>query len=335
MSASLGAKRQLGRGGPMVGAVGFGCMSMAGFYGPADPAQSQAVMRRALDLGVDFWDTADVYGSGSNEELVGAFLKGRTERVVLASKGGIVRKPGSTERIFDNSPAYLASAIEASLRRLQRDHIELYYIHRREPTRPIEDAIEGLVAQIKTGKIGAIGLSEISPDTLRRAHAVHPIAAVQSEYSLWTRTPELGLIEACAELGVAFVPFGVLGRKFLTGQLKRADEIAHSGFLKVNPRFLEPNWSRNLTQLARFETWSRQRGHLPGQLAIAWALAQGPHVIPIPGTRSPEHLAENTAAGAITLDAADMAAIEAALPTGFAAGERYAPEQWPGVERYG
>jgi aryl-alcohol dehydrogenase-like predicted oxidoreductase len=335
MSTGLPTRRRLGRNGPQVGAVGFGCMSMAGFYGPVDPHQSQVLMRRALDLGVDFWDTADVYGMGGNEELVGAFLKGRSEQVVLASKGGIVRKPGATTRTFDNSPAYLASAIDASLRRLQRDHIDLYYIHRREPTRPVEEAIEGLALQVKAGKIGAIGLSEVSPDTLRRAHAVHPIAAVQSEYSLWTRTPELGLIQACAELGVAFVPFGVLGRKFLTGRLKRADEIAQSEFLKVNPRFQEPNWSRNLDYLTRFEALSRTLGRLPGQLAIAWALAQGQHVIPIPGTRQPEHLAENVMAGTIVLSEADVAAIEATLPQGFAAGERYTTEQWPGIERYG
>lgn len=328
-------QRRLGRSGPLVAEVGFGCLSMAGFYGPVDERASIATMTRALELGIDLWDTADVYGNGSNEELVGRFLKGRRERVVLCSKGGIVRKPGSTERTFDNSPAYLASAIDASLKRLQRERIDLYYIHRREAGRPVEEAIEGLAKQVKAGKIGAIGLSEVSPDTLRRAHAVHPIAAVQSEYSLWTRTPELGLLHACRELGTAFVAFGAMGRKFLTGKLRSLEEAHKGDFLKTNPRFLEPSFSRNVAALAPFEALARRMDRSPATLALAWVLAQGDHVIPIPGTCNPAHLAENVAAADVSLSAGDLAAIEAALPVGFAAGERYSQAQWAAVERYG
>lgn len=327
--------RKLGAGGPGISEIGLGCMSFAGFYGPADEKGSLRTLARAIELGITFFDTANVYGAGSNEELLGKFLKGRSERIVLATKGGIVRAPGSRERRLDNSPAYLVSALEESLRRLGRDHVDLYYIHRREKGRPIEEAVEALAKCVKAGKIGGIGLSEMAPDTLRRAHAVHPIRAVQSEYSLWTRAPDLGMIGACKDLGVAFVAFGVLGRAFLTGRLTDPRTLPDNDFRKANPRFTEPNFSRNRQALARFETLAREKGTSPAALAVAWVMAQGEHVIPIPGTRRADHLEEDVAGAALKLSRDDLAAIEHALPRGFAAGDRYTEAQYDGVERYG
>jgi aryl-alcohol dehydrogenase-like predicted oxidoreductase len=327
--------RKLGAGGPDVSEIGLGCMSFAGFYGPADEKESLRTLARANEMGITFFDTANVYGAGSNEELLCKFLKGRGERIVLATKGGIVRAPGSRERRLDNSPAYLVSALEDSLRRLGRDHVDLYYIHRRERGRPIEEAIEALAQCVKAGKIGGIGLSEMAPDTLRRAHAVNPIRAVQSQYSLGSRGPDLGLIGACKDLGVAFVAFGVLGRAFLTARLADPATIPDNDFRKANPRFVEPNFSRNREALARFEALARAKATTPAALAVAWVLAQGEHVIPIPGTRQAAHLEEDVAGAAVKLSADDLAAIERALPRGFAAGDRYTDAQYDGVERYG
>jgi aryl-alcohol dehydrogenase-like predicted oxidoreductase len=328
--------RRLGRSGPMVAEIGLGCMSWAGFYGPADDAESRRVMARALDLGVNHWDTANVYGNGSNETLLGSFFaedRTRRDRVVLASKFGIIRGPNG-ERTFDNRPSHMIECLEASLRRLKTDRLDLYYIHRVEPGRPVEETVAALARQVQAGKIRAIGLSEVAPDTLRRAAAVHPIAAVQSEYSLWTRTPEVGLIQACREVGAAFVAFGALGRGFLSGALTDIATLAEKDFRRGNPRFVEPNWSRNRAAYARFAALAEARGTTTARLALAWVLAQGDHIIPIPGTRSIAHLEENVAAADLSLTASDLAAIEAVLPKGFAAGDRYTDLQWYGSERY-
>lgn len=329
-------KRRLGANGPLVSAIGLGCWSFAGSYGPTTEAESHATLARALDLGMDFLDTADVYGHGVSEEVIGSFLRQhKSAKLVIATKGGIKRKPGSSERTFDNSPAYLKSALEASLRRLGRDHVDLYYVHRREQSRPVEEVAETLAGFVKEGKIRAFGFSEISPATLRCAHAVHPVAAVQSEYSLWSRLPDLGMLETCRELGVAFVPFSPLGRGFLTGTVSRHDVFEPTDFRKPNPRFLEPNFSRNCKALESFVALANRYDVSPGQLALAWVLAQGDHLIPIPGTRSAKHLEENAASAAIELSPDQLAAIERALPRGFAHGDRYSEQQWIGAERYG
>jgi aryl-alcohol dehydrogenase-like predicted oxidoreductase len=328
-------KRQLGSGGPWVHPIGFGAMSFGGFYGKAEEPESLATLARAVDLGVDFIDVADVYGHGYCEELLGRFLKGRKERIVIATKGAIKRRPGTTERVFDNSPAYMRSALEASLKRLQLDRVDLYYIHRRDPSVPIETAIEGMVALKEAGLIGGIGLSEVAPATIRRAHAVHPVMAVQSEYSLWTRTPELGVIETCRELGIAFVPFGALGRKFFTGKLTSVAGFEPNDFRRTVPRFIEPNFTYNLRLLQPFLEHARRRAVTPGQLALAWCLAKGQHIIHIPGTRHAAHVAENVHAASLALSREEIAEIEQILPAGFAHGDRYSDAQWVGPERYG
>lgn len=318
----------------MVGPIGLGCWSFAGAYGPTSEAESHATLARALELGVDFWDTADVYGHGVSEEVIGRFLKARPSQVVIASKGGIKRRPGSTERTFDNSSGYLREALEGSLRRLGRDHVDLYYIHRRDQTRPVEEVMETLVRFKTEGKIGGIGFSEIAPATLRRAHAVHPVMAAQSEYSLWSRLPDLGMVQACRELGVAFVPFSPLGRGFLTGTVTNTAGFGAGDFRKASPRFLEPNFSANKAALAPFLALADRNGITPGRLALAWVLARGLHCIPIPGTRSVAHLDDCAGAAHVELSSALLSEIERALPAGFAHGDRYSEEQWVGAERY-
>lgn len=324
-------QRQLGSNGPNVGAVALGCMSFGGFYGPTDMAESHRTLVRALELGVDHLDTADIYGNGVSEEVIGAFVKDHPGRFKIATKCGIRTKP---TRSFDNSPDYIRASLEGSMKRLNVDFVDLYYIHRRDPSIPIEDVV-GTLSRLKDeGKVGTIGFTEISPASLQRANTVHPIAAIQSEYSLWSRLPDLGLIEACERLGTAFVAFSPLARGMFTNKMPDAARIAENGLLNTNPRFMEPNLGFNREIVIKFNDYARDRGWSPAALALAWTLHRGPHIIPIPGTRSEEHLTENAAAAAIQLSDADMAEIETILPPGFAHGDRYSEEQYIGPERY-
>ena len=331
-------QRKFSSNGPLVGAMGFGAMSFGGFYGEADDAESQRALAMALDTGTTHWDVADVYGFGRSEEMIGTYFRshpGARAKVHLATKGGIKRRPGTTERVFDNSEEYLRGALEASLKRLGVDYVDCYYVHRRERERDIEDVAATMAKFVKEGKIRGYGLSEIAPWTVRRAHAVHPVTAVQNEYSLWTRLPELGLIQACKELGIAFVPFSPVARAMLAGTVKAGTEFGKFDFRNGNPRFVEPNFSRNLALLAPFFAFAKARGVTPAQVALAWVLAQGDHIVPIPGTRFAARVKENADAAAITLSAADMAEIDRILPVGFAHGARYSDFQQIGSELYG
>ncbi len=325
-------RRPLGRSGRDVSALGLGCMGMSEFYGPHDDAQSLDTLAAALELGIDFLDTADTYGHGHNEELVGRFLKGRRDKVVLATKFGIVRKPGSYERRIDNSPAYIREACEASLRRLGIETIDLYYAHRRNPETPIEETVGAMAALVTAGKVRFIGLSEISPATLRKAHRVHPITAVQSEYSLWSRDAEAGMLAACRELGVAFVAYSPLGRAFLTGKIEKPEDLAADDFRRANPRFVAGAFERNRRLAEGLAVFAKGKGAAPAQIALAWLLSKHPHVIPIPGTRRRSYLAENAAAADIVLSAADIARLDALFPPGAAEGGRYAAAGMTGIE---
>jgi len=319
-----------------VSAVGFGAMSFGGFYGPTNESESLRALARALDLGVDFWDTANVYGDGLCERVIGRFLAedpGRRSRVTLATKFAIRRRDDGA-RFFDNSAAHIREALEGSLKRLKVDRVDLYYVHRVDKAIPIEDTVGELGLLVKAGLIGAIGLSEVSPDTLRRAAAVHPIAAVQSEYSLWTRNPELGLIQACAEAGAILVAFSPLARGYLSGLLQDVETFADNDFRRSNPRFQGISWRRNRDRLAAYLKLASGWGLKPATLAIAWTLARAPHVVPIPGTRTASHLEECAAAADLDLSEAQLAEIERALPVGFAAGERYSDQQWVGIQKY-
>lgn len=323
-------KRELGANGPMVSAIGLGCMSFAGVFGPTTEAESFACLDAALEAGIDFLDTANIYGMGVSETVIGRWLASRKPEVVIATKAAIVN---STPRGFDNSEAHLRAELEGSLRRLGREHVELFYIHRRDIRIPVEEVAGTLARLTQEGKIGGYGLSEVAPSTLRRAHAVHPCRAVQNEYSLWTRLPELGLIRACKELGVAFVPFSPVARGMLGDTALRLDQV-QDGFRASNPRFMEPNFSANIAILDGFRAFARARGMPTAQLALAWVLAQGDHLIPIPGTRSAAHLAEWAGAADLVLTPEDFAEIDRLLPPGFAHGDRYSDDQIRGVERY-
>ncbi len=325
-------RRTLGAGGPAVSAIGLGCMGMSEFYGPRDDEGSRATLAAALDHGIDFFDTADTYGIGHNEELIGGFLKGRAGRVTVATKFGIVREAGRYDRRIDNSPAHIRQACDASLRRLGVEAIDLYYLHRRDPAVPIEEAAGAMARLVDAGKVRRLGLSEISVQTLRRAHAVHPIAAVQSEYSLWSREPEGGMLAACAELGVAFVAYSPLGRAFLTGTVAGADGLAENDFRRQNPRFQGDALDQNLTLARRLADFAVARGATPAQVALAWILARHPHVIPIPGTKRARYLAENAAAADIALSAAEVATLDRLFAPAAVAGGRYTPEGMKGIE---
>lgn len=324
-------QRRLGSTGPEVGAVALGCMSFGGIYGATDRAESLRALAKADELGLTHLDTALIYGDGLSEEIVGEYLRGRPNRFTVATKAGIVTRP---QRRYDNRPQYLRESLEGSLKRLGRDHVELFYIHRRDAEVPVEDVMETLVRLKEEGKIGGIGLSEVSPATLERAAAVHPVMAVQSEYSLWTRLPELGMLQACARLGTAFVAFSPVGRGIFADRPLDPGAFSDGDFRKVNPRFLAPNFAANEARIDRFRAFARERGWSTSALAVAWTLHRGDHIIPIPGTRSADHVAELATAESIVLDAGDMARIEAILPAGFAHGDRYSEQQSSGTERY-
>ncbi len=316
--------RTLGPKGPTVSALGLGCMGMSEFYGAADEAESIATIHHALDLGITFLDTADMYGPFRNEELLAKALKGRRERVFLATKFGIVRDPNDPSvRGVSGRPDYVKRSIEGSLRRLATDHVDLYYQHRVDPETPIEDTVGAMAALVREGKVRCIGLSEAGADTIRRAHAVHPITALQSEYSLWSRDPEDGILQALRELGIGFVAYSPLGRGFLTARIRRADDLATDDFRRNSPRFQGENLQKNLELVAKVEALATARGVTAGQLALAWVLARGSDVVPIPGTTRRKHLDENVAALDVELAAADLAALDAALPPGAASGLRY------------
>ncbi len=319
-----------------VSAVGFGCMSFAGFYGPATEFESLRAMARALELGVDFWDTANVYGAGVSETLIGKFLaedRRRRAKITLATKFGI-HWMADGRREHDNSAAHMRESLEGSMRRLGVDHVDLYYVHRVDERIPIEDTVGELGRLVETGRIGAIGLSEVAPDTLRRARAAHPIAAVQSEYSLWTRTPELGLIQACAEADALLVAFSPIARGLFSGRLQEVETFEARDFRHSNPRFKGLNWRRNRDRVEPFLALARSWDVAPAALAVAWILAKAPNIVPIPGTRTAGHLEECAAGADFDLDAARLAEVERVLPVGFAAGARYSDAQWVGIEKY-
>lgn len=306
-----------------VAALGLGCMGMSEFYGATDDAQSQATLARALDLGVNHFDTADTYGLGHNERLLGRFLAGRRDQVVVATKFGIVRRPGEYARTIDTSPAYVAQACEESLSRIGIETIDLYYAHRLDPAVPVEETVGAMAELVRAGKVRALGLCEVSAATLRRAHAVHPIAAVQSEYSLWTRDPEAEVLPACRELGVSLVAYAPLGRGMLTGTLTDTATLAEDDFRRLSPRFQGPALQANLDLVAAVRQLATVKNCLPGQVALAWLLAQGPDILPIPGTKRISYLEQNVAAAAVALTAEDLAVLDRALPPGAAVGERY------------
>ena len=328
--------RPLGRTGVSVHPVGLGCMSLSGFYGPTDEAEAMRLLAAALDLGVDFWDTANVYGEGLSETRLGKFFaedRARRSRVTLATKFSI-SKDAQGRRFINNSPEHMIEALDGSLKRLGVDHVDLYYVHRIDPRFPVEETVDALARQVKKGKIRAIGLSETAPDTLRRAHAVHPIAAMQSEYSLWTRGPELGMLQACAELGVAFVAFSPVGRGALGGRLRDVAALPAGDFRRNNPRFTGLNWTRNLARIDAYVEVAQSFDRDPGELAMAWVLAQGDQILTIPGTRYAANLAHDARAADRPLTAAEAEAIARVLPPGWAAGDRYTDAQWANIERY-
>ncbi len=316
---------RLGRSDALISGMGLGCLSMSAFYGhkeERDEGQSIATIHRALDLGINYLDTADMYGMGANEELVGRAVKDRRDRAFIATKFGVVASVRSGDSTMRGDPAYVRQACEASLKRLGVETIDLYTLHRLDPATPIEDTVGALAELVAEGKIRFAGLSEVKPAVLRRAQAIHPIAALQTEYSLWSRDPEDGILATCRELGVTFVAYSPLGRGFLTGAVNDAAQLADDDYRLATPRFQGENFQRNLGAVERFGAIAKAKGCSPAQLALAWVLAQGEDVVPIPGTKRLKYLEENVTALNISLGANDLADIEAVLPRGFAAGER-------------
>ncbi|WP_028080582.1 aldo/keto reductase [Solimonas soli] len=326
-------QRRLGRNGPLLSAIGLGCMGMSDFYGKRDEEESLATIAHALDRGLNFLDTADMYGPYLNEQLVGRAIKGRRHEVFIATKFGIVRDPHDpAARGFNGRPEYVRTSVEGSLRRLGVEHIDLYYQHRVDRSVPIEDTVGAMADLVRAGKVRWLGLSEASAATLERACKVHPIAALQSEYSLWTRDIEAsGALAMCRRLGVALVPYSPLGRGFLTGAIRSPADFDADDYRRHSPRFQGENFTRNLELVAQVEALAAARGCTPAQLALAWVLAQGDDILPIPGTKRRRYLDENIGALSVTLDAEDLAALDAVFPAGAAAGARYPQAMMSGV----
>lgn len=321
-------QRQLGPNGPTVSALGLGCMGMSDFYSTAqDEKEAIATLHRALELGVTLLDTADMYGPHTNERLIGKAIKGKRQQVFLATKFGILRDPTDpSARGVSSRPEYIRRSVEGSLQRLGVEVIDLYYQHRVDPEVPIEEVVGTMADLISEGKIRYIGLSEASVATLERAHKVHPITALQTEYSLWTRDAEQGVLAACERLGIGFVPYSPLGRGFLTGAIQRPEDLDADDFRRSNPRFQGENFARNLALVEKVTELAKRKGVAPSQLALAWVLAQGEHIVPIPGTKRRRYLEENIAAAELTLNKEELAAIEAVFPLQAAAGARYGAE---------
>ena len=316
--------RTLGRNGPTVSALGLGCMGMSEFYGAHDDTESLATLNHALERGVNFLDTADVYGPYTNEELVGRALRGRRDAAFLATKFGFVRDASNpAARGLDGRPTHVHEACEGSLRRLKVTHIDLYYLHRADPSVPIEDTVGAMAELVRAGKVRFLGLSEVSPQTLERAHRVHRITALQSEYSLWTRDPEDGVLETCQRLDIGFVPYSPLGRGFLTGALKSPQDFAPDDYRRTNPRFQGENFARNLALVEKVKALAEDKNCTAAQLALAWVLAQWQHMVPIPGTRRARNLDENLGALEVGLSSAELAEIDAVFPAAAIAGARY------------
>lgn len=325
-------KRKLGSQGLEASALGLGCMGMSDFYGSRNDEESLKVLDRAIELGITFWDTADMYGPYTNEELVGKALKKHRQKVTLATKFGIVRDPNDpSKRGINGRPEYVRSSIAGSLKRLGTDTIDLYYLHRKDPEVPIEETVGAMGQLVKEGKVKGIGLSEVSPETLRKAHAEFPVSAVQTEYSLWSREPEDGMLQTCKELGIAFVAYSPLGRGFLTGQFRKFEDLAPDDYRRFSPRFQGENFQKNLDLVKKLEELAIEKGCKASQLALAWVMAQGDYIFPIPGTKRVSYLEENAGAQNVILTKADLAVIDAIAPKGVASGLRYPEESMKAV----
>jgi aryl-alcohol dehydrogenase-like predicted oxidoreductase len=326
-------QRHLGSQGLVVSAMGLGCMGMSEFYGGHDDAESITTIHRAIDLGITLLDTSDSYGPKTNEQLVGRAIKDRRDHVAVATKFGFVRRPDGSWAGVSGRPEYVRQACDASLARLRLDHIDLYYQHRVDPSVPIEETVGAMADLVHAGKVRYLGLSEAAPATIRRAHATHPISALQTEYSLWSRDPEDEILPTCRELGIGFVAYSPLGRGLLSGQIRRFEDLAPDDWRRSNPRFQGENFTKNLELVARIAELAQAKKRTSSQLALAWVLARGEDIVPIPGTKRVRYLEENATAAAITLSPAELAALEAVFPQGVAAGERYAAGGMAAVNR--
>ena len=322
--------KRLGSQGLLASEIGLGCMGMSEFYGTRNDHESLNVLHHAIQLGITFWDTSDMYGPFHNEELVGKALKGKRDKITLATKFGIVRNPENPQiRGFNGTPLYVQQACEASLKRLDTETIDLYYLHRKDPATPIEDTVGAMSRLVEQGKIRGIGLSEVSSATLRKAHAIYPVSAVQTEYSIWSREPEDDILQTCKELGVAFVAYSPLGRGFLTGQIKKFEDLDQGDYRRFSPRFQGENFSKNLDLVHQLEQLAMDKHCTAAQLALAWVLKQGDHIFPIPGTKRIKYLEENAGALNVDLTAAELKLLDEIAPKGIAAGLRY-PESMMG-----